>query len=162
MPDRILTLEAAKTRLILLTQAEVHPVIDQEVELPDILERAVNATIWVEETAYSVGDVVQPSTSNGHRYVCVQAGTSDAEEPDWTLAYRGRNSDGTTLVWEEAGDEYLSLWDMDLAASLGWELKAMKALKAVNTSQGEQSFDFSLIYDRCMEMAERFRPVMIA
>lgn len=39
---------------------------------------------WAVDTAYSAGDIVVPTTDNGHRYRCTAAGTSDATtEPTW-------------------------------------------------------------------------------
>lgn len=158
--NRITTIDDAKDELIRLTQAEAHPVIDQEEELPSILNKCVLATLWTTGTAYIVGDVVQANVPNGKRFVCVISGTSGTTEPTFSTWRDSRTSDGS-VTWQEAGDEYLNLWDMDRAASLGWELKAQKALKAVNTVRGQQSYDLSVIYDRCIEQANRYRTVRV-
>ena len=40
---------------------------------------------WAVSTAYAVGDMVKPTSSNlnGYYYLCTSAGTSDASEPTW-------------------------------------------------------------------------------
>jgi len=41
------------------------------------------AGIWVKQTAYAAGDMVIPTSPNGHFYRCITAGTSGASEPTW-------------------------------------------------------------------------------
>ena len=41
----------------------------------------LNAETWAAQTAYSVGDVVQPTTPNNYWYKCTTAGTSSLYEP---------------------------------------------------------------------------------
>lgn len=60
--------------------------------------------LWVASTAYVLGDVVRPITTNGHLYVCAGAGTSAGSEPTWTLV-SGRDNvavDGS-VIWSEIG-----------------------------------------------------------
>lgn len=45
--------------------------------------REGNPSAWQASTAYAVGDVVQPTTSNGFKYECTAAGTTGAGEPTW-------------------------------------------------------------------------------
>lgn len=62
------------------------------------------ATTWVTLTAYTVGQVVRPTTGNGHLYMAAVAGTSAAGEPTWTTV-SGRDNvaiDGS-VVWTEIG-----------------------------------------------------------
>lgn len=40
-------------------------------------------TTWAASTAYTVGQIVRPTTGNGYLYMCVVAGTSAASEPTW-------------------------------------------------------------------------------
>ncbi len=67
-----------------------------------VISGTLDADTWVTGTAYDTGDVVQPTTPNGHSYVCVsEAGTSDTTEPTWT-------TDSTVvadndLVWLDQG-----------------------------------------------------------
>ena len=55
---------------------------------------------WVLNHAYSLNDMVKPSTGNGYYFVCTAAGTSGATEPSWTASSGGTTADGAgALVW---------------------------------------------------------------
>ena len=57
----------------------------------------ITETAWVANTAYALGDYVEPTTPNGYRYVCTTAGTSHVtDEPTWPTT--GTVADGT-VVW---------------------------------------------------------------
>lgn len=61
------------------------------------------ATTWATGTAYVVGDVVRPTSGNGHLFKCIIAGTSHATtEPTWTTTAGQVNTDNT-VTWAEAG-----------------------------------------------------------
>lgn len=66
------------------------------------------ATTWAASTAYEVGDVVRPTTGNGHLYVCVAAGTSAGSEPTWPTTRGGNVADGGA-TWDEIGVGILSI-----------------------------------------------------
>lgn len=157
---RITLLSDAQNELIRLTQADSAPSILADID--SILAARLLASLWVASTAYDIGDVVQPNDPNGCRYVCVTAGTSTTTEPDWTTGRRDVVTDGTVLVWEEAGAEYLSLWDMRGAAYDGWMLKASKTLCNIDFSEQQNSYKNSQVYDHCILMANRNLPVSIA
>ena len=58
-------------------------------------------TDWIATTAYSLNDIVAPTTANGHSYLCTASGTSGSSEPTWII-------DGTTVVdgtvtWTDQG-----------------------------------------------------------
>lgn len=53
-------------------------------------------------TAYVVGDLVRPASSNGHVYRCLTAGTSGSTAPTWPTGNLGQVTDGTA-VWGEFG-----------------------------------------------------------
>lgn len=60
---------------------------------------AANAwgTQWAASTAYTVGQIVRPTTGNGYVYRCVVAGTSAASEPTWpTTPYQTVADGGVT------------------------------------------------------------------
>lgn len=60
-------------------------------------------TAWQADTAYAVGDIVRPSTGNGHLYICIVAGTSaDPTEPTWPTVSGQCVTDGTA-EWAEIG-----------------------------------------------------------
>lgn len=60
-------------------------------------------TQWAVGTAYAVGDVVRPTSGNGHLYMCIVAGTSHAStQPTWpTVA--GQVVTDNTVTWAEVG-----------------------------------------------------------
>ncbi len=49
---------------------------------------------WAASTAYSVGDIVVPTTANGYYYECTVAGTSDTAEPTWPTTIGNTVADG--------------------------------------------------------------------
>lgn len=54
---------------------------------------------WVAATAYSLGNMVAPTTKNAYHYECTTAGTSHAAtEPTWPTTVGGTVSDGT-VTW---------------------------------------------------------------
>src|SRR5487761_1822937 len=55
------------------------------------------ATSWAASTAYVVGNIIRPSTGNGHLNRCIVAGTSAASAPTWTTTSFGvQGLSGTT------------------------------------------------------------------
>lgn len=176
--ERITTTDNAVARLKRLTQAESNPVITDEIA--DLLSECALATLWVAATVYTTGDVVQPNTPNGHRYICIQGGTSGTTEPDWlvtdwvlnapldasSLTYRNTIiEDGTSttvLTWREDGAEYAELWDMRAAAYKGWKLKASLCVCAVDVRTPDLSVSNSQVFEHCERMANKFMPVMVA
>ena len=55
----------------------------------------LGATAWAASTAYALGDIVVPTTSNGFWYECTTAGTSNASEPSWPTTEGGTVNDNT-------------------------------------------------------------------
>jgi hypothetical protein len=51
--------------------------------VPDFIQ-GTTYTTWADTTAYSVGDLVLPTTPSAQMYRCISAGTSHSVEPDWT------------------------------------------------------------------------------
>ncbi len=56
-------------------------------------------TTWAQNTSYSLGALVMPTTLNGYQYKCTGAGTSGTEEPEWPTTIGGTVTDGT-VTWE--------------------------------------------------------------
>lgn len=69
---------------------------------------ADSATARANSTVYQVGDVVRPSTPNGHFYIAIVAGTSGGSAPTWPTASRATVTDGS-VTWAEGGVAYVSL-----------------------------------------------------
>lgn len=63
---------------------------------------AASMTARVNTTAYVVGDMVRPATSNGHIYRCLAAGTTASSEPTWPTAGLATVTDGS-VTWSEFG-----------------------------------------------------------
>lgn len=59
--------------------------------------------VWAATTAYQVGDVVRPTTGNGHVFRCTVAGTSGGTEPTWVVTGLRETADGGTVKWVELG-----------------------------------------------------------
>lgn len=62
-------------------------------------------TAWAASTAKVLTDYVIPSTSNGFRYECTTAGTTDSVEPIWPRKVGETVTDGTA-VWTCRGRSY--------------------------------------------------------
>jgi len=60
---------------------------------------------WASGTAYLTGDIVIPTTRNGHRYRATNDGTSASSEPTWLTVLGGTVVDNN-ITWEEYGGEH--------------------------------------------------------
>jgi hypothetical protein len=160
---------AARARLITLVEPTVTPALTTSPagssEIDVILDAHRRATTWAANTAYVHGAVVLPTVRNGHRYKCVQAGTSAAlaaDEPDWLKRNDARQTDGTSdplLTWAEDGPDYANIYDVRAAAHEAWMLKAAKVSKNFNLKIGSLSFELEQVYRHCLEMANKYAPL---
>lgn len=156
----MLTEAEAKARLAFTLASTSEPTLS-DADLVELLAESKLFEFWEASTAYVVGDVVQPTTPNGHRYLCVYEGTTGASEPTWPEYREGQVSDGTA-IFQELGPANLQQWDLRRAAHLGWLHKAAKVAADYTFSVDGQSFSRSHQYDHCLEMARRFQPVTVA
>lgn len=70
---------------------------------------ASSAPAWAVGTAYKVGQLVRPTSANGHIYRCIVAGTSHADtEPTWPTD-PGEDIVDNSATWEEAGAAYIKI-----------------------------------------------------
>lgn len=60
------------------------------------------ATQWAASTAYTVDDVVRPTTGNGFLYRAAVAGTSSGTQPTWPTVI-GANVVDNTVTWDCVG-----------------------------------------------------------
>lgn len=67
-----------------------------------------SASAWQASTAYAVGDIVRPTSANGHLYMCIIAGTSGGSEPTWDTT-PGQDTTDNTVTWDEMGRAYVAL-----------------------------------------------------
>jgi hypothetical protein len=61
------------------------------------------ASQWAGSTAYAVGDIVRPTTGNGHLYRCIVAGTTASSEPTWTTVSGQVVAADGSVTWAEIG-----------------------------------------------------------
>jgi flagellar hook protein FlgE len=59
---------------------------------------------WQASTAYNVGQIISPSSANGHSYECTTAGTSGAAPPASWPTDGSKVNDGTA-VWQDMGTQ---------------------------------------------------------
>lgn len=147
--------EAALAQLKRLVQPDVTPALD-DTELNAILDSVQRASFWILSTAFIFGAVALPATKNGHRYRCIEAGTTGTTEPDWPPRDGAKITDGT-VTWEEAGADFENVFDVRAAAHQAW---LMKEAKAVELFDGPAD-KLSQIAERCREMADKFAPILI-
>lgn len=69
--------------------------------------------VWAATTAYSLGDRVVPTSSNGFYYECTTAGTSAGTEPTWPTTIGNTVVDGT-VTWTCFGGETPNAGDTTL------------------------------------------------
>ena len=130
-------------------------------EIDAILNTCQRAIIWTAATAYVNGEVVMPTTRNGHRYICIESGTSAPSEPDWPTCDLRTIQDGTTARWREDGRDYANVYDLRKAIYDCWMLKASKVAHLHNARRSQSGADRSQIYEHCLEMAEKYAPLII-
>ena len=71
---------------------------------------------WASATAYTLGDWVKPTSSNGFLYICVTAGTSGGGEPAWGTTV-GQDTADNTASWRCRKAHVITM-DTDLTAVL--------------------------------------------
>lgn len=153
------TLAQAREKVKTHVQASIDPVLtDGEVET--ILTDTAWASVWTAATAYTYGQRVVPTVRNGHVYVVTTPGTSAATEPAWPTTARSSVSDGSALVWCEAGvTTNNELYNIRLATYEAWSLKMAKAADYVNLSAGGQSLALQQVLDNLERNRRRWAPV---
>jgi hypothetical protein len=186
MGQIITTIAAATDALRILCPPESDPELD-EAAIVSLLANAKLASVWVASTTYNMGEVVMPTVRNSRRYRLVAFDgtgvTSGLTEPSWPAPnvssndypvwgmaqpnpvvgwWRNAVVTDNAITWQEDGADYDSLWDIQVAAFNGWMLKAGRAICAVDLSSGQMKQSQSQIYDHCLEMAQRYAPVMVA
>jgi hypothetical protein len=155
---------AALAQLLEYAQAGVVPILTTTAttgEVDVILDRNKRASTWVAATAYTFGQIVQPTTRNGHKYRCIVGGTSGSTEPSWLKGQGLTLSDGSSspaLTWEENGPEFSNVYDIRQAAYECWNLKLGKASQFADVG----SVKFSQIVDNCTKMRDSFAPLGVS
>jgi hypothetical protein len=83
-----------------------------------VLSVVDNLAHWIASTAYIVGDMRQPTVSNGFRYKCITAGTSGASAPTWPTSGIGSTVTDGTAVWTLIAPKHATT-EITLALSSG-------------------------------------------
>lgn len=73
---------------------------------------------WAATTAYTLGNMVEPTTPNTYVYRCTTAGTSSGSEPTWPTAAIGDTVTDGTVVWTLVGKRH-EITEITLALSSG-------------------------------------------
>jgi hypothetical protein len=87
-------------------------------------EPKVNArAAWATGTAYAVGDLVTPGTTNGFYYKCTVAGTSSGTHATWPTTLGGTVTEAshhvTDVAWEQAGSTWVYVRCLKTPTALG-------------------------------------------
>jgi hypothetical protein len=123
-----------------------------------ILSRHMRASIWLPNTAYVLGDVIQTYPRSGYRYGCIVSGSSGALV--WPTPYTSSWSftDGT-VVWRECGSDYENVFDVRAAVHEAWTIKASRSSHLVTTATSGSSVQASLLHQQCRARAIEFAPL---
>lgn len=138
-------------------------------ELGDLVDRFDRFSTWTASTAYSVGDRIIPTTANGRVYEARRAGTTASTEPDWPTwpgnQYQGwcvsEGPSDPQLLWVDAGPANVERYDVRSAARQGWMIKASRVATEIDSKDGAADVKLSQLRANCLEMAEKYRPLVI-
>ena len=111
-----------------------------------------------------------PTTPNGRVYECRVAGTSGANQPLFPVysPYQVKGfslEDGTgdpTLMWVDQGPINVERYDVRTATRQAWLIKASRVAADIDAKEGTSDVKLSQLMQHCLEMANRFRPVVFA
>ena len=73
---------------------------------------------WEASTAYTLGNLVEPTTPNTYAYQCTTAGTSDSGEPTFPTGAIGDTVADGTVVWTMIGKRH-EITEIKLASTSG-------------------------------------------
>jgi hypothetical protein len=148
--------EFALAELRRLCEPESTPQLE-DTEVEQILDSKLRAHSWLATTYYRAGVSVYPTVRNGRRYVVKIPGISGATEPtSWSTIDGGTVISGG-ITFEEAGPEFVQLYDMDAAAREAWEKKAAKASRLMKTG----GMDMTKIFENCMKMRDMYQTALV-
>lgn len=83
--------------------------------------------VWLPSTALTLGTVRVPSTRTGYVYRVTTAGTTAVSEPSaWPLVVGQTVTDGSVTWTVDATAYWLGNWDVNEAAAVGCEWRAVK------------------------------------
>ena len=97
---------------------------------------------WTASTAITAGEVVVPTTMNGHLYICTTAGTTGTTQPTWPTTSGGTVTDGT-VVWTEMTPDLEANTSVPEATYTGYARVALASL--MGSASGGSASNSSLI-----------------
>lgn len=120
-------------------------------------------TTWAASLVVAVGDLIVPTTRNGHYYrVTVTDGTAGTTEPTWPTTSGGTvTADGVTYT-EVGAASWTPTWDLNAAAAEGWLWKAGKVAGSFSFSSDGQTFNRSEMHAMCLSQHDYYRKKIIA
>lgn len=130
-------------------------------EVRAVLARHLRYTTRANSTAYTVGQIVCLSASNGRMYLCVESGTTTTAEtkvawPTYSAAAKGQVFIDGTVLWRDNGPLAASNYDINGATKEVWLLKASKAATYFNASTPGTNLQEQQIYEHCLKQASRY------
>lgn len=135
-------------------------------EIDQALEKSQLAFSWSASTSFVYGSIVIPTAAkrNGHKYRLVKFdgnGTlTGTTEPSWHEGREGTFGDGN-ITWREDGRDFNCFWDLRAAAHQCWLTMAGNLADKFKFSTDNQSFELQQKYEHCLEMAEKYTPIII-
>lgn len=134
---------------------------DPTKELDSIILASARGALWSAAATLTYGQIVFPLTRNGHRYRVTTGGTTGSAEPSWGTSDYTSVSDNT-VVYEEAGGDFASIYDVRQAKYDAWNLRAAKAsARTVELSDARgQATDYR--YLNAVRERDRYQAVGIA
>jgi hypothetical protein len=165
----MMTRAEAIAQVSLFVDAQSYPQLSTT-DIGSILDSLSRFYTWTTSTAYAVGDRVVPVTPNGRVYECRVAGTSATTEPDYPAypAYQFKGftiEDGSSnpvLTWVDQGPVQVERYDIRSATRVAWLVKASRCASDIDAKEGTSDVKLSQLKAHCIEMAERYRPVVFA
>lgn len=70
-----------------------------------------SAPAWASGATYNEGDLVIPTTANGHLYICTVGGTSGGSEPSWPTI-DGETVTDNAVTWECIGNGDIAYYEI--------------------------------------------------
>ena len=167
--ESMMTRSEAIAQVSLFLDAQSYPQMSTT-EIGSILDSFSRFSTWAASTAYSVGDRVVPVVPNGRVYECRVAGTSATTEPDYPVypdyQFKGFSiEDGVSdprLTWVDQGPINVERYDVRTATRQGWLIKASRCASEIDAKEGTSDVKLSQLKAHCLEMAEKYRPVVFA
>lgn len=163
----------AFSEVVLAVQPDLDPKLtkgngtapDLNQELDQIIVNSARASLWAANHAYAYGDVILPNARNGHRFLCVRPGTSGTTEPTWPTGTGATQSEGTgvnSLLWQEAGPDFKSIYDLRRAKYEALDLKVQRAAVRSQTITDGRGQANSYLYLDLVRERDKYRPVGVS